>query len=171
MLLLRKITRTKWNACDKSSDIPVSADAVTRCTSTTNNTLSLWAAANSSDLELAKLALIGALDKDDKIDFVVFSKDELESEGLRLVESPQKTFNAELSKMHWDIVDLNVNSLNSIAKLIQLKLINQEESSINREKIGKLIIWGAEQGMIEIDAVSASLSKCVNLANKLNRSK
>lgn len=122
--LIRKITLSKWKTAIKNKDAAISADAITSCLRTSQNTLSVWYAENDIDVEFAKIALLGTLDKVDAIDIVLLDLDSLIGKSLVIKSTAGKTRAKKFSDLHRDISDLTVNEIVTVANAVRETIMN-----------------------------------------------
>lgn len=114
-LLVRKIDRAKWIQNDIANGKEVSADAITNCMKTKDNTLSVWKIDNPSHVNDAVLAMASYFDHLDTIDIVVLDESALERAGLRIVPTPGNTPVKRLVDFHRLISELTYRTLGVLA--------------------------------------------------------
>lgn len=139
MYYIRKFEDNLWHQYDYSETTRISAAALTVSLNTRKNALSLWKIADLSLIEKqGLLALIASLDSIDKIDIVIFSKEELDSLGLKLEDTKGITTISSLEDLHTDIVELDSDLLNNFAHLFAKKILEKElKEKELKEKINK----------------------------------
>ena len=134
---VRKISRSKW---EKGSPSDPDADAITGCTRTTNNTLSLWKIEDNSQSEIEKaiLAFSSTMERPDGIEIVVIEDKNVD--GIFTVENT--IMNIPYSKMnssHFDITGIKYTTLKSVAELILNAIGNGSFHKITRARILELL--------------------------------
>lgn len=150
--LVRKISRAKWNDCDKNVEQLVTADAVTNCLKTTKNTLSVWFAEQEKDIVNAKLALLATLERFDSVDFVVLNTADLDANELKLIVSDGDTIAKPLIGLHRDISTFSLKELEKVAKLVQEQIIAGGTKRVMKKQFLEII-------------QSAITDKIINLAD------
>ncbi len=118
-LLVRKIELAKWKQNKIAEGEPPSADAITGCIRTSQNSLSVWHISDMEQLEDAVLAIASGLQKPDTLNFLVLDSSFLEESGLRIgdlksVRTPYDAF----KENHRDIIELDYCSLGTMANII-----------------------------------------------------
>jgi hypothetical protein len=126
-LFVRKIEKSKWTQNDIFNGEPVSADAITICSKTKNNTLSVWEIDDISQIENVVMAMIASDDKLDTLDIVCFSDELLYKKGLNIKVVPGKTRYSKMAGRHRDIIDLNYPKIGSYAEIIVNELVNKRD--------------------------------------------
>lgn len=164
MYFVRKIARAKWIGCDTRGATSIHADAVTGCLRTSKNTLSLWEAQSEEDLSKAVLALVGAIRKDEKIDYVVLEKGELVARGLVVEDTVGDTFVKPLSGWHRDVVNLDIDALKTFAEIVQSKLSSGLGRQLTRPKLAELLAWGINERLLSLDELPEDFKKSVTRA-------
>jgi len=161
-LLVRKIQRSKWGDCAENSDVPVNADALTNCLKTTGDTLSVWFAQDDSDLDSAKIALIGTMSKLEKIDIIVLDESELAANDVVLAETPGITLAKPLVDRHRDLARLSVIEMMKVSSIIQRKLVEGETERIGKPELLRLFKKAIDNGLIVKSELSDDLQKALN---------
>ena len=133
---VRKIARTKWQEQPLSNDATeaekevkkVSADAITNCTKTTENKLSLWRVEEKSETIEDIIPLITGFDRPDTCDVIYISEDDLLEEGLTIEQSSKdaNTPIEELKKFHYNAVVSDYEGLGKFAKVVLKSLKNHK---------------------------------------------
>ncbi|MBS7068359.1 MAG: hypothetical protein KH106_10265 [Lactococcus lactis] len=142
---VRKITLSKFPK-DRSSynnNIEeVCADAVSDLR-TSSNDLSVWEIPTDTDedIEDAVLALVTSSKQSsfDRVDFVVFSYEALEEEGLQLSNQVGDTAVNDLKNHHKNITNLTYGSLRSVLELITNKTISGEQIRKTKTEIEEIV--------------------------------
>jgi hypothetical protein len=116
--VVRKIEYTKWRQRRILDGETPSADAITNCMRTTGNKLSLWSIADEGELEEAVIAIAAQGDHLDAIDVLTIDKSLIEERKLSLVKSRGLTPYTSFEDKHYDVVELDYNSLGLMASVI-----------------------------------------------------
>jgi hypothetical protein len=134
---VRKIEKSKWTQNDIFHEEPVSADAITICSKTKDNTLSIWEIDDISQIENVVMAMIASGDKLDTLDIVYFSDELLYEKGLNIKVVPGKTRYSKMIGQHRDIIDLNYPKIGSYAEIIVNELVNKRDQryTVGRVKV------------------------------------
>ncbi|SEA18617.1 hypothetical protein [Microbulbifer marinus] len=124
--LLRKISKSKWESnLDKQPD-DFSADAITGCTRTNKNTLSVWKSttANFESDECKELvvAVATTMDRPDAIDLLWLEQDWLQEKGIAIVETPGNSKYSAMNSRHRDLSNLNHRKLALVGEHIVSRL-------------------------------------------------
>ncbi len=124
----RKISRPKWEVKPFMNPDEISADAITSCLRTTNNTLSLWECSTREDhISEVILAIVTSMDRIDRIHIILLRRDELEADGLTLISNPGNTPIVDLRDRHVDVVNLEMKKLCSIARKRATNVRNDQD--------------------------------------------
>lgn len=138
-LLVRKIEKAKWMQNDILNGEEVSADAITNCTRTIKNTLSLWFIQDESNLDDAVLALASQAQHIETIDIVMLDESSLKAEGLNMENSQLELPVKRLNDSHFDVVGLNYSSLGIFASFIVSELKLEKVKRYTKAKIIKIL--------------------------------
>ncbi|PIB31277.1 hypothetical protein BFP78_12295 [Gaetbulibacter sp. 5U11] len=141
--LVRRISRAKWDNEEfnylENNNPP--ADAITSCLRTFNNELSTWLIDNLEDLNQAILCLVTGSKQENinTIQLIYFDIEEVEKRGLVLEKTPGDTVIEELKDSHFDIKDLNYDSL-GIFKDIVLDCLRKDYcKTITRKSLKEIL--------------------------------
>ena len=150
-LLVRKFSRSKWPKAnyESFSSNDISADAITSCLRTSNNTLSTWEIESKDQVQEAVLALVSGFERLDTIDIVIFEKEKLINNGFEIVATPGITPIEDLVDTHKDIVKLNYQSIGSFAELVLDCLANSSVQRITRTEVKKILINAIEKDRLD----------------------
>ena len=161
-LVVRKIEMAKWTQNNISSVDDVSADAVTNCMKTKNNTLSVWEIPGEADIIDAVLAMASQFDHPDTIDIAVLNRQEITDSGLVLQQIDGLTpFKAFVEK-HRDIVNLTYGSLGIMASLIMDTIRREACRRFTKGDIKRLVNEAVSSGRIAIGDLKDGMKKiCV----------
>ncbi|MEW6130692.1 MAG: hypothetical protein AB1757_26915 [Acidobacteriota bacterium] len=120
--LARKIARSKWEEVPPLKPNGIWADAICNCIRTTSNGLSVWASQETrEDVSEVVLALMTAKNASlSKLNILLLEKSELDAINLEVKLSPESgdTLINDLKARHHDLIDLDMDKLCDLAKLI-----------------------------------------------------
>lgn len=114
-LLVRKIDKSKWLQTDICNDEDVSADAVTNCMRTKQNTLSVWQIASESEMEEAVLAIASGHQYMETIDVIPLESQYLQDNGIDCLSTNGRTPVENMVQHHVDLSNLSYTKLGTIA--------------------------------------------------------
>lgn len=156
-LIVRKIERAKWMQNDILSGADVSADAITNCMKTKNNSLSVWEVSREDQVDDVVLALASQSEHIETMDVVVLDRTTLISSGLELQETDSPTPIRELPQRHRDIVQLTYLSLGVLARIIVDGIRNNTVQRYTRVKIKNLIDNAIADGRLNREALKENV--------------
>lgn len=159
-LLVRKIELAKWKQNKIAEGEPPSADAITCCIRTSQNSLSVWYISDMEQLDEAVLAIASGLQKPDTLNFLVLESTLLEEAGLRIgdlksVRTPYETF----KENHRDIIELDYCSLGIMANIIIDHVKNEKYIRFGAQKIKNLLNDGLNKGKIKMEALDKKMQE------------
>ncbi len=158
-LLVKKIEKGKWLQNDIVRGEDISADAITNCMKTTNNTLSMWRIDDEGQIDEAVLAIVSAHQHLDAFDVVWVKINQLEEYGISMQDTPGITPIADLVDSHVNIVNLTYRSLGKVANCI-VKCFS--DSSVKRYTYGslkKLLQRAIESERLEVERIAPSVAE------------
>lgn len=117
-VVVRKIDKGKWLQNKILDGEDVSADAITNCTKTKNNSLSVWEVPNEDQVDEAVLAILSGHDHLETFDIVVLQSTELMELGISLDHSKGICGVRDLVDNHVDIIELTYRKLGILAEKI-----------------------------------------------------
>lgn len=161
--LVRKIEYSKWTQNDILKGEQPSADAITNCMRTFNNTLSVWAIANTGELEDAVLAIASQFDHVETADFLILETSMIENKAIEIKYTPGKTPYSSFVSNHRDIVNLNYERLGFVAGAIVESIKLQYNKRFTRSKIKGILQQGIKSGKIQPDTLKESVLKRLSL--------
>jgi hypothetical protein len=148
-LLVRKISKAKWQTGAIEGRSPVSADAITCDLRTKENRLSVWLVANTDELDEAVLALTSQHQELDTIDVAALDEQSILESGLAVEQKAGLTPVADLRDCHRDITSLNYNTLGNVAQaVVSSFLLNRVERYTGR-KIAEIILKAITDGRLD----------------------
>ena len=157
-VLVRKIERGKWEQNDIRNGAEVSADAITICMKTKNNTLSVWEVDNCLTLDNAVLAMVAASDTLEAIDIVAFDKAKVMEAGLTIVNTPGNTPVTHLISTHHDIADLTYSGLGLLAKFHVNAFKNAMAIRFTKAQLKKILVSAIDNGHLILGDLKDSIS-------------
>ena len=147
--LVRKIAISKWNQRKVLNGEVPSADAITSCMRTSNNTLSVWMIKDEGELDDAVLAMISKFTSIDKIDIIIINPEILKQNDIFLEKSSGDTHYSNFIDKHRDLVNLDYVSLGRVANVIVESLRNKCNRRFTAKKLKDILIKGIEDGKIQ----------------------
>ncbi|MHC1684933.1 MAG: hypothetical protein AB6733_18660 [Clostridiaceae bacterium] len=123
---IRKITRGKWPE-DATEEIgKISADAITGCTRTTQNKLSLWKVENINKSIDDVIPIITGFDKPNRCEIVYIDGKELETAGIEIEKSSEDARTAidSYKETHYNAIIKDLNGLGKFADVVLSSLKN-----------------------------------------------
>lgn len=156
--LIRKISSlAKWTTPHWACIDNIPSDAISGDLRTINNTLSFWripgddAAANDDAL----LALLGTMQRLDKIDVVYVEEQDLSPIAIR--STLGDTFFEKASSLHVDLEELCFHSLGQAAKVIGAEVFGGRSVRLTRLDVKKRILAAVEAKKVSAEAIPSSL--------------
>lgn len=143
--LLRKFSLAKWEPNRNLVASQISADAITGCIRTTDNTLSVWSSSTcdfkSDEVEKLIVALATTMDEPAAIDLIWLDDQKLIDKGVELISTPGGSKYKSLNSKHKDICQLKHGTLAIVGEHIleQLNDINTYKR-IRKPDLVKLVI-------------------------------
>lgn len=144
--LARKISRAKWVPCTYIPQDGIRADAITACLRTQQDTLSVWQCQSlDNDIAEVVLALSTVMDRAETINIVLLDRENLNSDGLSLEETPNNTDTKieDLRSRHVDIINLDMSKLCIVARHVAAKTRDNTDCFIFTKKQVKELICKA----------------------------
>lgn len=137
---LRKISRKKWpeDGVDFTNNNLIPADPITRDMNAAENTFSLWCFSDS-DINTAAITIALSGPRIDDIDITYLLKEEIESDGLVLKTTNGRTDYQKYKVNHYDIVNMNYESLGKVAMMIINSINNKRVLKFRKKKMMKMI--------------------------------
>lgn len=159
MLVVRMITRSKWEPKSEDQIGEIPADAVTGDLKTQGNALSFWRSCSNTggDFEDVILAIAAGRDKIDKVEIVWFDKDELINDDLNLVQTDGITPIRDLIKLHADVPLLDYTRLGKVADKIASALASDQYWRVTRSRVKKLLIAAVIRQRLEIEHLNEKI--------------
>ncbi|MGO5000535.1 hypothetical protein [Oceanisphaera sp. W20_SRM_FM3] len=167
-LLLRKISLNKWKGNINKPPSNYSADAITGCTRTTSNTLSVWSSCTPNfDDEKVKELIVGlalSMPQPAKIDLIWLDEDKLKSRGLQIKSTEANSVYTSINSRHKDIEGLDHEKLGIVGQhIVEQFTIPENVNSIAKNKLVKLVIeWMKKENTFSLDDLNEKWLEEVN---------
>ena len=158
-VLVRKINKAKWRQRDVLNDEEPSADAITNCLKTSQNSLSVWTIDDESHLSNAILALAAGFQRLDTFDVALINEDDLVGNGLTITETPGITPYSAMIGRHRDISDLDYGGLGKVASLIISCLKNETVKRYTKSTLIDLLRAAVLSGDVRLEDLQPSVQK------------
>jgi hypothetical protein len=162
-VIVRKVTKAKWNnqlTEDNELNLVISADAITGCLRTKSNTLSIWNVDNEKD---AILALASMNDSIVPIDYIIFDNSFFSANQIDIKNVVSQSNPVEgLRDKHYDIVNLDYESLGKVSKEIASKIVLDKKNYIKRYKandVKELLKEAISTKKLKIEDLNHNLQK------------
>lgn len=153
MKLIRKVSLAKWKQSLAIGPDHISADAVTACLRTSNNTLSVWKSDSDEEYPKALLALVASLTSIETIDVITLTAEELDSNNLILESSPGETIAEDYKGLHRDIVDLDHAALKVVAELVKQKVSDNQSTRLTKPILREMLKNAVKSGEVNPESL------------------
>ena len=160
---VRKIELAKWKKNNPSNSSSVAADAITGCTRTRNNTLSVWKNNNMEELDKAVLAIASQFERLDTMDVVVINISDIISKGLTLSDEIGITPYEDFSTRHFNICDLTYSSLGDVAEIILSSIENEFNHRYRISELKNIIKVGIIKGYIQKSSLKDKVKEIIDI--------
>jgi hypothetical protein len=157
--LVRKVNKAKWFQIDILNDDDVSADALTNCLKTTNNTLSVWHIESETDLDSAILAIVANQDHLDTIDIVILEESSLQGYNINIVASPGETPVTSLINAHRDLSQLTFSKIHDIKNHIVERIRNDKLKRYTVASLKRILNSAIERGLLKRDDLKEPIKR------------
>lgn len=147
--VVRKIDYIKWTQRRILEGEQPSADAITNCMKTTNNTLSLWSVDDENEIEEAVLAIAAQFSDLDTIDILTIDPSLIKDRGLSIQKCLGMTPYKSFAERHLDVVELDYKSLGLMAEVIIESLRQDRWKRIFLSHLKTIISKGVDEGKIQ----------------------
>jgi len=156
---IRKIDIGKWMQNSKVTDhTKLSADVITNCLKTKQNTLSLWKINTLDKLNEALIAITSGMDHLDRIAIVFFEDGKLNAD-LNLKICAGRTPFSDFEDNHCDIVELNYDSLGKFSKVVHEAIKENNYEQISKANIKELLNKAIVENKLNISTISEDIKK------------
>lgn len=166
--LLRKINSNKWQPNVGKESARHSADAITGCTRTKSNTLSVWYSETKDfNEESVKNLIVGlaiAMPQPAKIDLLWLEEDSLVAKGLKVTQTDPESDYVAINPLHKDIEDLDHEGLGIVSEHIVEQFVEaQNYKQVPRpDLIGMVAQWAVKPDTFNINDLSDKWLEAVN---------
>lgn len=142
--LIRKINYNKWLSCKSLQKSEYHADAITVCTKTSDNTLSVWRVedgALSSEVNKPVITAIATImNKLDPLDLVLLEEDAFLHNGIKITESKGESKLDEINGMHRDLSEIDYDKLGFVAeKIVEALDIKGRYVRVMKDEVATLL--------------------------------
>lgn len=149
--LLRKISPNKWQPNLELKPENYTADAITGCTRTQENTLSVWySETNDFSDESVEQLIVGlaiTMPQPAKIDVIWLDEKTLTENGLLIISTRAETEFDGVNDLHRDIAKLDHQKLAVVSEHIVKQFLNSDNrKGISRPNLIKLVSKWADKG-------------------------
>jgi len=158
-LLVKKIEKGKWLQNDIIKGEDISADAITNCMKTKNNTLSMWRIDDEGKIDEAVLAIVSAHQHLESFDVVWMKISQLEEYGIGMQDTPGTTPISDLVERHVDIVNLTYRSLGKVANCIVKSFSDSSVKRYTYASLKKLLKSAIKSGRLEVERIAPSVAE------------
>ncbi|EMR0415242.1 hypothetical protein [Klebsiella pneumoniae] len=165
--LLRKISISKWQPNLTLQPQHFTADAITGCTRTTKNTLSVWQSEtldfNSEDVEKLIVALATTMQTPDAIDLIWLEPDWLEKEGVKIIKTHGDSKFNQVNHMHRDLSGIDHSLLAKVGQHIVQQY--NKDKKIYYKRIGRpalialMVKWVKQRQAVNIEDLNEKWQK------------
>jgi len=165
-VLVRKVNPTLWQELDIIGGNDVSADTITNCIKTSDNTLSVWEVDSIESVGEGVLAIISNYKKLETIHIIGLPKDELEQQSIDIDPEEGTTPVKSLVNTHQNLAKLTYTKLGVIANCIvnQFRLENLFTYTIEEEIA---LLWEAiGTNRLELKNLKPEVQKQLNQAKQ-----
>jgi len=163
-LFVRKIETQKWIQNDILNGEDISADAITGCLRTKNNTLSFWYIESDEQIHDAVLAIVSGFEKAETIDVVTIEPELFNQNDLTCLSTEGLTPYEKFKNKHYDLTDLTYPKLGVVAKIIVECIRQDRNKKIPRKEIKEMILASLKNGEINKEKLNEKLIKDLKIA-------
>lgn len=173
-LLGKQISRSKWDKSNlKEPAIP--ADAVVDLR-TQQNTLSFWRCGTTAEPKKENIVLAMALASGDRklggsVDFVFIPETAFHSNGILTSDTPGNTLVKSLVAEHVDAVELSLEGIGIVARVIDDAISNNHSIRYSRGEIANIIIKACAKGEFESSIIPEEMQKQIDNIEEDRRKK
>lgn len=157
-LLVRRISRAKWGDVS-AQDYETSADAITGCLRTSDNTLSTWLIESENEINDAILALITGSRQTEisSMHIIYFDEQMISDKKLNLDATNGDTVVESLKSNHRDITGLTFLKLGDVRDIVIDSIQNDRYMNITRTALKKILKEALSKGLINIDDLNPDM--------------
>lgn len=155
--------RAKWEQ-DKDREIKdTSADIITNCLKTSDETLSLWRIDDEADIDKAIIALSSNREKVSRLDYIIIKDEYIEKYKLELSKSNGKSPYTEFNDNHFDIINVKYGVLGTVSEMI-FEIINEDSGIVRipEREIKRKLNEAKELNILNLNSMKKSLLKDIS---------
>ncbi len=166
--LLRKISPAKWQPNVGKEFARHSADAITGCTRTKLNTLSVWQSEtkdfNDESVHNLIVGLAIAMPQPAKIDLLWLEEDSLVGKGLKVTQTDPGSDYLAINPLHKDIEELDHEGLGVVSEHIVEQFVEpQNYKQVTKpDLIGMVAEWALKPDTFNLNDLNDSWLEAVN---------
>ncbi|WP_133240964.1 hypothetical protein [Kushneria phyllosphaerae] len=159
-VLLRKISFVKWEPNKERTVDHFTADAITGCTRTSKNTLSVWKSEtcdfDSDEAKSLIVAMASTMEKPDTIDLVWLEQTWLENNHIQIQETAGNSRYNAMNHLHRDLYNLDHKALGIVgAHIVDRLKIDHFSKRFSKTKLIQIVAeWVYQKQRIDIDLFS-----------------
>ena len=158
--LIRKIDEyNKWRQNDILNGEPPSADAITHCLKTKQNSLSFWLIGDESQREEGVLAIASQFEHIDTVDILLIDRSLFEQKQLGLVPTPGLTPYTDFIDNHFDVINLDYLSLGTVAEVIVESIRQARYKKFRESELVEILSNGVQAGKVQWSELNPHVRK------------
>lgn len=161
-MLVRKVDKAKWVSGFTPIDPLSSADAITNCLKTKNNTLSVWSINSEAELEEAVLAIVSGQDHLETIDVVMLDDDYFIQCKILTKETKGQTPVEDLEHTHRDLSSLDFWTVGMVAEHIVENITKGKLRRFAKDQLKKIIKDAIANNRLKLSDLKEDVQKKVN---------
>ncbi len=157
-LLIRKFDYFgKWYQRDILNGEQPSADAITHCLKTKENTLSFWSIVDENQREEGVLAIVAQFDHLDTTDVLLIDRSLVEQ--LCIDKSRGKTPYTDFIDKHFDVKNLDYSSLGVLAEAIVEGIRKAWHKRFRESELVEILTSGVQAGKVQWSELKPDVQK------------
>jgi hypothetical protein len=161
-LIVRKISRAKWDSIPDLEPDNIQADAITSDLRTRDNKLSFWKCESEENLDDVVLALASMWDRLSVVDLAWTEISSLKALGIQLQETPGDTLVTDLKDSHVDIMNLDLQRISDLARLFACKIRQEKKHKrFSKSAVKKLITDAVEAKRLPRDDLKEDIRAAI----------
>lgn len=161
-LWARKFDQGRWHQYDIINGEEISADAITGCLKTSQNTLSVWEMANENEMDDVALALVSFQPHLETIDVISLETDTMVAQGIRLEQTDGLTPVADMKHKHRDLCGLSYRSLGIVANHMVEGIRENKYRRYTKTDLKKLLKKAIATGRLDPEQLKPSVRDKIN---------
>lgn len=159
-MYIRMISKkAKWEQDKSKSNInDTSADIITNCLKTSNETLSLWYVEKEEEIDKAIIALSSNRDFVNRLDYIIIPDEYIIKYKLELGKTNGESPYTEFNGNHFDIINVKYGVLGVVSKMIFDIIVNNGKIvRVPESEIKNKLISAINQNILNINAIKQTL--------------